>query len=335
MARLPDPFAIPLISDALRQSPVVIADCGAAGGIDPLFSQLSDRNVAKCYGFEPNPAEHAKFKPRENTTYFPFAISNKVGPAEFYASKTFGALQDRSAVIDADFQRVTVQVESIDNLVDTGRIAPPNVIKTDIEGHDYFALLGAERSLGSVLCVKSEIGWSDPDGFSAIHAYLIGRGFLPFGVSYNVSVFGPLQSGDALYLRSVDHLLSQAGARGLLVKLLAIAAVLRFFEYAALCVRKAADKSVLSASERDALLPVFTSAVYLPEHVPVSGIGTRIAVALSAIAELCAGHLHRAKSLPKSNRFLRPGFLFRASRRGRGNLAGQIEQAATRPDAQL
>lgn len=335
MARLPDPFSVPLVTDALRRSPIVIADCGAAGGIDPLFRRISDWKAVRCYGFEPNPSEFAKLASRGSTVYFPFAISNKVGLAEFYASKTFGALHDRSEVIEAKFERVTVNVETIDNLVDTGRIEPPNVIKTDIEGHDYFALQGAEQSLASVVCVKSEIGWSDPNGFSAIHGYLIGRGYLAFGVSYNQSVFGPLQSGDALYLRSIDHLLSQENARELFIKLIVVAASLRFFEYAGLCVSKAANKSLLSASERDALLSVFTNAVYLPEYAPVSRVGTKVALVLGMIAELCAGQLHRAKSLPKSNRFQRPSVLFRNLRRGRKILEERIKQATGRPDGQL
>ena len=333
--KLPDPLTVPFVSDAVRSSPVVIVDCGAAGGIDPLFKRLSDWKAARCYGFEPNPSEFAKLPPRESTAYFPFAISDKVGPAEFYASKTFGGLQDRSDVIDAEFKRIEVQVETIDNLVATGRIAAPNVIKTDIEGHDYFALRGADKSLSSALCVKSEIGWSDPDGFSAIHAYLITRGFLPFGVSYNTSFFGPLQSGDVLYLRSVDHILSQPDARELVIKLVAISASLRFFEYAALCARKAADKSVFSVSECDALTGVLTGAVYLPEHIRPTGLGTKIAIVFGVAAEFCAGYLRRAKSLPKSNQFLRPSFLFRASSRGRKGLERKIGEAAGQPDQQI
>lgn len=335
MATLSDPIAVPFVLDVLRRSPIILADCGAAGGIDPLFSRLSDWKAVRCFGFEPNPSEFAKLTPRDSTTYYPFAISNKVGPAEFFAQKTFGALHDRSDVIDANFERMTVSVETIDNLVNTGRIEPPNVIKTDIEGHDYFALLGAEKSLKSVLCVKSEIGWSDQNGFSAIHGFLIARGFLAFGVSYNQSVFGPLQSGDVLYLRSIDHILSKENARELSIKLMAIAAALRFFEYAGLCAHKAANSSLLSPNERDTLLSVFTRLVYLPEYFPVSAIGTKIAVLLIAIAELFAGRLHRSKSLPKSNRFQRPSSLFRDWKRGRKILAEKIERSSTQLDSQI
>jgi hypothetical protein len=100
-------------------------------------------------------------------------------------------------------------------------------------------------------------------------------------------------------------------------------------------VRKATDRSVLSASECDALTSVLASAIYLLEQVRPSGFSTRIAIVLNMIAELCAGQLRRAKPLPKSDQFLPASLLFRGPARGKAAVAEKIERTADQPDTQI
>ena len=62
---------------------------------------------------------------------------------------------DQSHVVNSSFDGPTVSVETaaLDDLVDQGRVLPPDYIKMDVEGHEQAALRGCARTIAQRLPV--------------------------------------------------------------------------------------------------------------------------------------------------------------------------------------
>jgi FkbM family methyltransferase len=281
----------------------VVVDCGSAGGIDPIFNRLSEWGVAKRFGFEPNPAAFKKLSNDHVTTFYQVAISDHCGRGELSPE---GVLEKRA--------EGTVEIDSLDNLIAESRIPVPDIVKTDIEGHDFIALSGADKCLqSSVLCVKVEINFRatrDEGGFSAIHDLLTAHGFRLFGVAYSNGPFGDLQNSDLLYLRSISRVPDRRSA----TKLTTIAAALGFLEYAILCVEKGYTRGFFTADERGPAVAVLNSAVFLPEIIPWTRFGVRMSSVFSVLANLASGRKWGSKSMPKANQLRRFSALYASTR---------------------
>jgi len=124
------------------ESGSVFYDVGANVGIYSLLSSLLVGN-GKVYAFEPVPRNlaylrrHLKLNHARNVEILPFAISGKIGPAQFEteASGLMGYLAGEG--------NLSVETATLDSLVENGRIAPPDFLKMDIEGAELSALHGA------------------------------------------------------------------------------------------------------------------------------------------------------------------------------------------------
>ncbi|MGD0544562.1 MAG: FkbM family methyltransferase [Candidatus Acidiferrales bacterium] len=120
----------------------VFYDVGANVGIYSLLCSLLVGN-GKVYAFEPVPRnlaylrKHLKLNHARNVEILPFAISDKIGQAQFEieASGLMGRLTGEGSL--------TVATATLDSLVENGGMAPPDFIKMDIEGAELSALRGA------------------------------------------------------------------------------------------------------------------------------------------------------------------------------------------------
>jgi FkbM family methyltransferase len=120
----------------------VFYDVGANVGIYSLLCSLLVGN-GKVYAFEPMPRnlaylrKHLKLNHARNVEILPFAISDKIGQAQFEieASGLMGRLTGEGSL--------TVATATLDSLVENGGMAPPDFIKMDIEGAELSALRGA------------------------------------------------------------------------------------------------------------------------------------------------------------------------------------------------
>ena len=77
-----------------------------------------------------------------------FALADQVGLQSFsdFDYDLVGRLGDPSAVY-SDARVISVQVETVDNLIDQGRIPPPDLAKIDVEGAELAVLTGMDRTL--------------------------------------------------------------------------------------------------------------------------------------------------------------------------------------------
>jgi FkbM family methyltransferase len=131
-----------LMASELRKG-ATFYDVGANVG---FYSLLSSFRVdpGKVFAFEPWPSniaylyKHLQMNHVQNVEVLQLAISNEVGAANFQSERT-GAMGRLDST-----GNVKVQVSTLDTLIHSGEIAPPDYIKMDIEGLEFKALLGAK-----------------------------------------------------------------------------------------------------------------------------------------------------------------------------------------------
>lgn len=82
---------------------------------------------------------HLKLNGIRNVEVLELAVSDIVGTAQFEAEET------RAMGRIGTGGRIQVQTSTLDALLQDGRVAPPDIIKMDIEGAEFLALLGASE----------------------------------------------------------------------------------------------------------------------------------------------------------------------------------------------
>ena len=113
-----DPLDCPILNAINHSSPLHVVDVGAAGGIDPAWQDYCLEGNGYAYGFEPFPENFEKLTSTGNISYFPWAISDQVGEAEFFGLSTIGSLSQRSnqEKKGKSFQKIQVRTETLANL---------------------------------------------------------------------------------------------------------------------------------------------------------------------------------------------------------------------------
>lgn len=140
-------------------------DVGALFGFFSLAFALKGAD-RRALAFEPNPASRAKLEEclRLNPTAkvevfdFPVGLPDKV--VEFARGFHYTAVMESPArpreEKSAHRETVAIKTMSIDELIERN-FAPPDIIKIDVEGHEFDVLLGAKKLLLAkkpTLCVE-------------------------------------------------------------------------------------------------------------------------------------------------------------------------------------
>lgn len=144
----------------------VVFDVGANVG---NWSQSLLRAIpgAKIYMFEPSPGcqETIRKKALPGATLFPFALGEKAETRSYYSSsETDGSasLYSRrdTAFKALPYRQSIVEVRTLDKVIESEKIEVVDFMKMDIEGHELFALRGAQRSLaaGKIHALSFEFG---------------------------------------------------------------------------------------------------------------------------------------------------------------------------------
>lgn len=183
--------------DVIRLSSI---DVGARGG---FMSDLLP--VARCVDmicFEPDPEELERLSrstaetPWASMTYLPYALgsSRQTMPLHIYSHNGNSSLFEADRDLVDAFGRggnyelevsVDVQVESLDSVIATEGISPPDHVKMDVQGWELEILKGAETGLDSVLAARLEVAfmalYRDQPLFADIDGFMQSRGFALMG----------------------------------------------------------------------------------------------------------------------------------------------------------
>jgi FkbM family methyltransferase len=135
---------------AIRDGDVVY-DLGANVGLYTLSASLAVGPQGRVFSFEPSPRNlkflrrHIALNGAENCFVYEAAVSDTSGTASF----DLGTHPFMGRIADDRNNSIVVRTVTLDELVDSGEIPPPNVIKCDIEGNEFKALMGASRVLSA------------------------------------------------------------------------------------------------------------------------------------------------------------------------------------------
>jgi FkbM family methyltransferase len=125
----------------------VVYDLGANVGFYSLLASVLVGPKGRVFSFEPLPRnlellrKHIGENNITNCVIVASAVSDRRGTAQFDAQG------DPHMTKLSEAGSMTVKLTSLDDLLASGEILPPNVIKCDIEGSEFDALNGARNTL--------------------------------------------------------------------------------------------------------------------------------------------------------------------------------------------
>lgn len=228
--------------NTLSSHPFGLIDIGASGGIEQHWQIFGSSLVA--FGFEPLIAETERLNATKGSEKIVYICSKVTGPRfekkenlkknnPFPRTSAMRAMDERSidyvqSVFDPTGTGTMTEDEiTIDQFLSKRLQVDVDFIKIDTDGHDYFALCGAEDTLSRSpvlgVCIESQFHGPADDHvnlFSNIDRFLRARGFSLFDIEvyrysraalpkpfvYNLTAQthgGQVLWGDALYVRDL------------------------------------------------------------------------------------------------------------------------------------
>lgn len=131
----------------------VFIDIGTNKGIY-LYQAEKVITTGKVIGFEPNKSLVNYIKPLfPKAEIYPLAASSKSGVAVLNIPKKGNGLQDTRASLEAmgeDVEKVEIQMVALDDFAKEKQWSKIDVIKIDVEGHEFDAVKGCENILKTI-----------------------------------------------------------------------------------------------------------------------------------------------------------------------------------------
>ena len=128
---------------------MTVCDVGAHAGFFTMFFSRLVGDTGFVHAFEPYPVNNANIKRHidlndvRNVRLWQIALSDTTGYAGFRPSK-HSSMGTVTSETDAS---IMVGLATLDSFVDDQIIAPPDVVKVDIEGHELQLLQGAKGTI--------------------------------------------------------------------------------------------------------------------------------------------------------------------------------------------
>ncbi|MGA3264798.1 MAG: FkbM family methyltransferase [Terracidiphilus sp.] len=134
---------------AAIQPGYTVYDLGANVGFYSLLASVLAGPEGKVFSFEPVPRNlkflHRHLELNKLTNFFVWDLA--VGCSEGTASFDLGSNPSQGHLTAESHGAMTVRTVTLDGLVASGKLPPPDLIKCDIEGAEYDALIGASGIL--------------------------------------------------------------------------------------------------------------------------------------------------------------------------------------------
>lgn len=300
-----------LLRDENERNGLYVADVGAAGGIEDVWNNVVGKLNVTCFGFEPYGPEFQKLKNRPGVTYLQKVIGARRGPVKFFGCTTVGALSprpDREERFGETYEAMTLEMDTLHNLREEQVIPRLDILKIDVEGHEYEVLEGAGPYLANETnYVKAEFSFLRSGGaaFHIIDKILASYGFVLFAFNLHHSQMGNVDGGDLLYLKSVSVLLESSDdfeeQRSRILRLITIALVCNYVKYAYICVQMASRANVFNQDEADSLRHFISGVAFLPDLVPSSSKGQLLSRLFFLLSQIFAGRVHHKQGIAKEN----------------------------------
>jgi FkbM family methyltransferase len=198
------------------EQPRIIFDCGAnVGFVTNRFLRLFPS--ATVYSFEPNPAVyeplHQTYASDPRVKTFQQAISKETGTLKFNQNANSGtsSLFEPTAYNRSHWARrsnaIDVEVTTLDQFAATQGIESIDILKLDLEGAEYDALLGADRLLEEqrVQVIYTEVAlvplYKDQPLLEDLIVHLRGKGYYLYNLyEFNESTIRQAILGNATFI---------------------------------------------------------------------------------------------------------------------------------------
>lgn len=277
-------FADAILSRSLSESPIVLVDVGARGGLKSNW--VPARRYLQVLGYEPDEVEYQRLTKSSDTRqrYANIALHDRMGDVRLYVTRDRGLCSifpPNRELLDAFPQAdrfdvigtAHVATDTLDNQLSGQGISDVDFVKVDTQGSELCILEGASRALrDSVFGVEVEAEFVEiykgQPVFADVDRSMTARGYLLFdlrpcywkraiGQSVGAS-HGQMIWADALYLRSIPSLQSvlaqlpdASARRRKTLRALVICLLYGYGDYALEVIGAAGD--ALSADDRVAL----------------------------------------------------------------------------------
>jgi FkbM family methyltransferase len=208
------------IAEMLTKSPLIVADVGAAGGVDPRWQSL--RGLVRFLAFEPR-SDEVFVDP--TIKRFSTALGDRKGSRALHVTRysqssslyplNYDLLNDFMVRAHFELLRVeSVEVNTLDNCLATAPGDWPDFLKVDVEGAELEVLRGSEAILKkTALGIRTEVSFAPRHVgaalFGDVDSFLRQRGYTLFVLNRELMIrdqrfHTPISQpqcvwGDALY----------------------------------------------------------------------------------------------------------------------------------------
>lgn len=130
-------------------------DVGAHIGVHTLLLSRLVGEAGRVYAFEPQPdvlpALRRTLDALPNVSLYTVALSDRDGVTDFYVpgDHSMASLADWTGGGFGDVSRIECETRRLDALITSRALPPPDFIKCDVEGAEFFVFGGARESLNS------------------------------------------------------------------------------------------------------------------------------------------------------------------------------------------
>jgi len=308
------------INHILRETPLIIVDIGASGGVDPRWSEFT--SSYKGILFEPDPREYDILRKNSNSNsnliVLNAALSDSNKTVNFHLCKK----QMVSSVYEPNFdflnkfpdaerfeveKIIEIDTDTLDNQLSKIDIAKIDFIKLDTQGYELPILKGAQDTLLNTIGLTIEIEFApmykDQPLFDEVDRFVRENGFDLIDLqrhywerkgSVNTgNRKGQLVYADALYFKSPERVLMiQNVSQEVIIRAICIYLAYGYLDLAQVLLSKAKSNGLLEEETYSDLTNILMK-FETKDRIPYFKGRTRLKVLFEKLAKrLDVGHIY-------------------------------------------